>query len=118
VSPRIIVAGLFLTVCGLLWWQVQQNGELKAVNSQYQATIEDMNSALIDLANRNKRTHKILADTRSQFQEARQQAWGLADDLKKQSDACVNNVISESVVNRVRQYTDDQNANRARDGPE
>ncbi|WP_432474883.1 hypothetical protein [Amphritea sp. HPY] len=104
---KLIAISLFLSVFALLWRQVQQNGELKAVNAQYQAAVEDLNTAINDLADRNKKTFQVLADTHRQFQITQQKAWSLSNDLQNLPDDCASSVIDKSVVDRVRQYTDD-----------
>ena len=114
---KLIILGLLIALSGLLWWQVQENGELSAVNNQYEEAIDDMRQAMTDLADRNIQTNNMLANTRRQFQETQQQAQDLADDLRNQNDACLNGVIPDAVVNRVLEFQSNQNGNYPRDSP-
>lgn len=114
---KLIAMGFLLVVSGLLWWQVQKNGELRAINDQYLVAIEAQTDAMNDLAKRNKQTNSLLADTRLQFQATQRQAQDLADDLRNQDDACINSAISDAVVGRVLEFQSSHNKNYPRDSP-
>ena len=106
---QLIAVGFAGLLVAALWWQVNQNGELKAVNGQYEASLDDMRTAILDQHKRNIQTNNMLANTRRQFQATQQQAQDLADDLRNQNGACINSAIPAAVVSRVLEFQAGQN---------
>jgi len=101
---KLIATAVILGICGLLWRQVQQNGELKATNNQYLTTINAQSEAMKDLAERHIETDLMLADSRAYTNTLNRKAQGLEDDLRKQNDECNNRPWSSATIERVRQF--------------
>lgn len=81
---KLAALALLISVSGLLWWQMQQNGKLKAVNAQYLTTINAQSEAMNDLAMKHLETNQMLADSRQYTSVLNRKAQGLADDLRNQ----------------------------------
>lgn len=87
-----------------LWFQVMQNGELKAVNRQYESSIDDMNAAILERHQRYIETDQLLANSRRDYQIIQRQAQDIEHALSNQQDACSNSVIPDAVVSRVLEF--------------
>lgn len=108
---RVVIGlGIALVVAsGLLYWQIQRNGELSAEIEQKQAAIEQLNATVLKEREKSAKTHLQLAESRKKVQQLQQSERELSHDLQESNSECVNARIPTDIAERVRQFRDSNN---------
>lgn len=110
-QSKLIAACAFLILGGLLFWQVQRNGELSAAIDQHQATINQQSEIIQEERMATAKTNAQLAESRQAVQQLQRNEQVFNHDLEASADPCINSAIPADVAQRVRQFRDSNNGN-------
>lgn len=103
-NARLILSLVFVSALALAGWLTYRNGQLSETANQYESTIDDMRTAIIDQHSRYQQTDRMLAESSRQYKQTEMKVRELEHALGNQNDACLDRTFTDDTINRVLEF--------------